>query len=956
MGHTSKFSFPIPGRRHKQAAAVQPPLPPPPPPSSQQTGHLTKAQRILGTGQISIDSPTPSADSKWTWDAKSNSAISIAVSETTLGHIDGGSAGLGIVHEGEVSGPSARRREVRWDDESEIIPRGYNRQSSMQVGEMGHDMTDASSLRRRQSNSTISSYYDKSKQPLSISQQTSNSAMAKGVPSKVQALLDVNGSLEPKKEKKKKPAMLDLSYLLSKSRSQKHLKPDPAPHHFLGPDMITKSPSVISLSPDPSQAPSKHRRLGRKATKESLRDVPPAQEAPSLPQAPPPPSKRQPPATANLHNLYDHYERRSFVGVMGEEEEIYKTQGSRFATISDPQDRSHPMPLPKPQGTAFLSPFPAGSSRMSHVTAKQHLPTGIQDMSQTNATSPLSMTCPPTDSASISSRHTRTSKASKRTDRSLTDLDLQKNSVLSLSSDSEDGSYEPSSKSSLAVPPLSDGQTSPTSPRSAMSQRSATSSIQDVGRGKQPKRTSFATSPQFLPIPEGAASTNQPKSSTRLGTLLPSTAPDKPLPPKPSRPSISTLRGVSYGTMQSISTHEAKAIRMVPGPNPAQHSNWPASGKTPEFENFPAPPLHRAQRPSIASRNSDHPTPPLSPSSVDFYLQSQRTSLAAGDSGSIHSENSRHDSSSSIAKGGRRSSTTSSMQDNNGGRFMAVTRQEEMLLAALRLKRARMREDIIAEFEEDLDRDDHTLDRRATNESSNSSSRMSRQSSASTMRTMETGALGVRPQQHQQPQIRITTGSRENLKSEKISARGQILLMLDRPVERDMCETAEPTPDLSEFLDFDSVSEEFPSHNHAVWEAERRGSKTSSRSSSKKSAGKAAAPVPRGQRVPLSINTAVSNDKSRWREGGQSRPNSEDCSPKSAPRRADTSEPQTPALEDLVEEDELDHAVRPESPISPSAFPVPMAMTRKKQVRLSAVGTGSFKPINPEAGWWDDRG
>jgi hypothetical protein len=62
---------------------------------------------------------------------------------------------------------------------------------------------------------------------------------------------------------------------------------------------------------------------------------------------------------------------------------------------------------------------------------------------------------------------------------------------------------------------------------------------------------------------------------------------------------------------------------------------------------------------------NDQPTPPLSPSSVDFYIRSAHSSIDGPSGGQ--------------------------------NRFMAVSKQEELLLAALRQKRQLMRESFIAE-------------------------------------------------------------------------------------------------------------------------------------------------------------------------------------------------------------------------------------------------------------------
>ncbi|KAK0710152.1 hypothetical protein B0T26DRAFT_653446 [Lasiosphaeria miniovina] len=952
MGHGSKFLFPLPGRKHKPVQQ-QPP--------AAKTGPLTKAQKILGTGEINIDSsPSLSVDSKWTWESRSASGISISVSEATPSQTDGGGTGLGIAHE-DAPAVFRARPERRWEEESEIIPRNLNNQNHTAVG----GTTDASSLRRRQSSSTITSYYDKSKLPLSISQQTSNSAMAKGLPPKAHALLDMDGLAETKP--KKKPTRLDLSSLLPRSKFSRHPKPDSQKGPVLSPESITTSPSMMSMSPDTPQPPTPNRLVRKpkkKATKESLRELPPVVEAQPMPQIQQhPPARRDLAAagalaggrhnpsksTVNLFNLYDHYEQLSFADVL--EKEINSGPNAGFDLSSDRHIPVYKPPLGNGSDRAFLSPFPPNGIR-SPYSSKQPSPSGgASDMQLAGVVSPLGLISPHADSASISSRHTRTSKASKRTDRSLTDIDLQQNSVLALSSDSEDDSYEPSSKSSLAVPALSDGQTSPTSPRSAISQRSIPATPQDTSRPKMPKRTSFATNPQFLPIPEGAAAASPLKIGSRSSSILPNFSTKKVSPSlshQMSRLSInttSTSRTVSYETMQNSGSREAKAISMVPKSSPSQLSNWLGSADK-RLDNFPTPPKHRANRPSIASQASDQPTPPLSPTSVDFYLQSHHTSMATFDARSTSSGKSLGG---GAVKGTRRSSAASSLQDTSSGRFMAVTRQEEMLLAALRLKRARMREDKISEFEEDLDNEDHVLERETTNESSIYSSGMSRQSSMSTMRNAETGAGSLTARPHQQPQIRLSSGSSEH-RTEKGSGRGQILLMMDRPMKSaSALDTAEPSPDLSDFLEFDDSRDGFPMHYSSSSASQGAQSRKSSPGASAESM--SGASTQDRNATPASTSTRA---KPRGRGDGLLRQSDDNADTRTGTRRRDDRDAHARIPENVAEEEDTQNGFpRPDSPISPDAFPMPNPIARKKQVRLSAVG--NYKP-NVEAGWWDDSG
>ncbi|GAB1315410.1 hypothetical protein MFIFM68171_05620 [Madurella fahalii] len=868
MGHSSKFVFPLPGRKQKPAASANPPA---------ISGPLTKVQKILGTAEVNEDSGAAPADSRWAWEHESNSGISVSVSETTAGHTH-----RGIGQPSGHDGWATAQRERRWEDESDIIPPALNRQTM--TGSMVHDMTtDVSSLRRRQSSSTITSFYDKSKLPLSISQQTSNSAMAKGLPSKAHALLDFDGEFptEPKALKKKKPSRLDLSSLLQKHKSSKLLYPEPHKEQVLGSDMLTKSPSVMSVSPaaTPPPIPQRADRTQSRSNPHSGRGGPAG-------------SGKQQPTKANidLYNLYDHYEQRTFADAM--DQELHETADYRLEQpATDQRPPAYPTPPASNSGTTYLSPFPPNPSRMGHTSKQAPTAANLTEATLKGAANLSSPVSTPADCASVSSRHTRTSKASKRTDRSLTDIDLLQNSVLALSSDSEDD-YELSSKGSLAVPPLSDGQPSPTSPRSAASQRAEP---QDGSRNKPVKHTSFAESPQFFPAKDVAAAKG-PQIGVRSSSLnsKSSTKQAKDLARQTSRLSIgttSTDRTVSRVSSQSSGRQRATVTKKTSRSKLSDKLAEPSMIKT-EFD-FPAPPLHRSQQP--VSRASEQ-SPPLSPSSLDLALQSHRLSTGH-DTGSIRSSTSLG----SAIMAGRRGSATSSINDGSSGRFMAVTRQEEMLLAALRLKRARMREDIIAEFEEEMDREDHhQLKREMTNESISTNGCISRQSSRGTMR-LETGMLSARPRQ---------PGAKEP----------------DDPAHET---TTELGADLEHFLRYgDSLS---------PGGCERRRSRSNSTASQKSAGGR--------QRASLTT-TAGPRSRPQRRDGSLPRRGPEQVSPKGQkdlPHQI---------LEDLAEDEEAD-IPRPDSPISPSDFPAPVSMASKKQVRLSAVGY--YKP-NIEAGWWNDSG
>ncbi len=877
MGHSSKFVFPLPGRKQKPTHAQQPPPPAPGGP------YTTKAQKILGTTELTVDGRA--------WET--HSSISIAVTETTNG--DYSHAGTATR---DRRGTPKTGRDRRWEQESEIIPAALNRPHDIVASMAADGATDASSLRRRQSSSTITSYYDKTSLPLAISQQTSNSAMAKGLPAKAQALLDIDGEFsEPPPQPgkaKKKPSKLDLSSLLRGHRSPKHLHPESnSKGQLLGQDMLTRSPSPMSstntsAAPTPSPNPQRGEwGLRKKVTKESLRE---SQASPYGTRSAS--SKEQPTkASIDLYNLYDHYEQRTFADAMDPE---FSPADYHVEPPTAGLPPSYPLPQPGQSGKAYLSPFPANGARHPHPSKQQPPQLTAAELRRAGAGTPSSPV--PADCASISSRHTRTSKASKRTDRSLQEIDLLQNSVLALSSDSEEDDYELSSKGSLAVPTLSDGQVSPTSPRSPVSQTSM--GPYDTGRGKPVKRAAFVPNPQGL-HPQSSAQVKGPKISPRTSSLNSKAfvPPGHTLVHETSRLSIgttSTDRTVSQGPNSGATSAPKKALKKMRSES--------------QFD-FPAPPGHRSSRSASVSRLPDQS---IAPTSVDLYLQSQR-SPAGPDNGSIRSGASH----SSANNGGRRGSATSSIQDGSSGRFMAVTRQEEMLLAALRMKRARMREDIIAEFEGDNpDRDELQLRRVTTAESIMTANSMSRQSSMSTMR-QEMGTLSARPRHQAGPLPLPPTKMEKNNNTLKII------------VDRSSYDSSLRTP-ASEISDFIHFEEGFGSGSLGPMGLERKDSKASSISSQKSAAAR--------QRASLGPPTP-SQRRAQRREVNATRISDQFSS--KAQNDLPLRIPEDPA------EDEDVGVPRPDSPISPSDFPTPISIKNNKQVRLSAVGF--YKPS--DAGW-----
>lgn len=251
-----RFPFPIPGRRKHVLEA--PPVPEP----------TSKAHRILGSTPLSIDAPPPS------WDDGSSSVTGDDRSATTATSYLGPHSDAGDLDDAHRVGIA--KSDSGWGDDADQLDSPLRLDNDSDAA--------CTALRKSRSSSTLRSWYDKSKLPLSISQQTS-SAMAKGPPTA--ASRDAG---------KKKPARLDLSSLVPGSRSARKASllavlPDAVREEpVLGPDFMMKSPSVQSSA------------------------------------APPPAAQRGPPATgawppsnaalSALPTLYDHYEQMCIRGVM----------------------------------------------------------------------------------------------------------------------------------------------------------------------------------------------------------------------------------------------------------------------------------------------------------------------------------------------------------------------------------------------------------------------------------------------------------------------------------------------------------------------------------------------------------------------------------------------------------------------------------------------------------------
>ncbi|KAI2778285.1 hypothetical protein F4815DRAFT_245193 [Daldinia loculata] len=959
MGHKSKFTFPMPGRSAKQT------------PAAAVSNSLSKAERILGT--------SGTRDPGRSWETESTGGISISISESSASQ-------SGAQDEEEDGYSRTTYGRALWEDESEALPRRLRstnglfskglkpKRSAVTLGARSRDaLTDDTNAHRPQTSSTVHSYYESDKMPLSISQQTSNSAMAKGLPTKANALLDIDGALYGKGQPKKKPSRLDFSKLRLRTRKEHHADPNGV-GPVLGNNYVMKSPSVMSH------------------TSHSVVSLTRSPTSPGGSEQTPRPDliiQSQPPETSTrtgrskvisnastLHQLYDHYEQMSFrhAGALKEEDEEEEEIGNKGhlnqehllprtyePTVSD-VSREHMMtPLPN---SSLRDP----NSRWNHSRNTSQASKVTAMRAETPSTLQIRPSSRNEYAASVSSRHTRTSKATPSIISTM-DSDRQQQSVLSLTDSESDEGETAYSGPGSSLRSYDNSFRDDSSVASSQRQRS-TSRLSISSHSTNPKRASYAQLNDYLTIPHASPktkSTRSPSPSTLHSTNSSlSTATRVSLPihhqdpqPQGARGSVSTVNTLgsilspTYSTHTHYSVKEARAIAFTPYASTAEAASSVSVDRIPISLNHALAQQGR-QRGSQNSHTSDQPTPPLSPTSVEFYRESPESS--------------------------RRESTVSKASESQNGRMMAVTKQEEMLLAALRKKRARMRENIIAELEEgknspggaslenvDLEQlaSAHLKDaeRQATKEvreararakqSNNvpmrSSSLVGRagRSSSSGHGRVRNHSNGPRRMEaspsasYREPVDRAPSRMRASPGPESRptgkSRHERVLLYLDRPIDNiDVIDEAEPSPNLSEFTEDDL---EFP-------------------------------PGERRSRVRSKPSSSPYGSSYNGREtSGRPRPDPRSISIKNLPRGS-------PPIDEDIDADDISFddfpmvggrpkfstlkpvpekgIPRPDSPVSPADGLLPPSTLGHKKGKKSAVRLSAVGQINSPVPWWGD--
>ncbi|RYP24985.1 hypothetical protein DL765_000213 [Monosporascus sp. GIB2] len=674
MGHRSKFTFPIPGRKPKEPPTISTPL--------------SKAQKILGNGEINVGSLTVPKSNFRAWDEQSTGGISVSISESSAGHAANDN-GHGIVGEDDEEATERNYGHAAWENESGVIPwtlrgahgsQGTTLKGKRSTGSFRTDYvdatTDASSLRRRQSSSTIHTHYEKANMPLSISQQTSNSAIARGLPSKAMALLDVDGAFPDGLHSKKKPSRLDFSLLTGKGRKQQRPRMSQV-GSILRNNHATESRSLVSLNSESVQSHHKGHHLAKNVAKSTSGGGFGSNMSPTG-------SSRLRATDDTTRQLYDHYEQ-----MLDRQAEFLDEESSDLVLESGRDQLSSSDRKIFPPLAAPSKPILKGSG-----VSWTHNGSDSQDIETiaTSTTGPLghgsNLPAKNDYASSISSHYTRTSKAS-RTDKSLLESDRQITSVLSLSdSDSdEDGILSAAKSSPTSQQSFHDGSSVSTRHRQPGSTRQ---SVTESRASSKSQMSGFTQLNDYLTIPNAAPKapstrtrSNSTIRSNQASTNRASVSQTSTPSPQPSRLSDQSTRTTDsytqYGRLRDseYTVREAKAVAFRPLASTAEAATLVSSIEMVSSQRHGVTPQRTATRSSQYSRSSDQPTPPMSPvssNSVEFYLRSP--------------ESVRKD---SVASDG----------ESNNARFMAVTRQEEMLLAALRKKRARMRENIVAELEDE---------------------------------------------------------------------------------------------------------------------------------------------------------------------------------------------------------------------------------------------------------------
>ncbi|KAL8667083.1 MAG: hypothetical protein Q9202_001005 [Teloschistes flavicans] len=259
MPRTFKFSFPLPGRKTSDDKNSSPGAATTPNDSHDDSPFSdpgSKAERILGTMDLAPNPESSSKSSRRTL-RKKPSFMSVTISEAES---DSAAAKDGFPFPGMPSSRGSSRRPsyaLRNQPSSPLLGDRFPKDSP------GTDsMTDHSSPRPHfyGSSSTLRSYYDPARSPLSISQQTSASsardmALRKGLPSISSPLSqDVSEEISPSavgEDQRQATKTPHGKSTIPLNMSDPCLPPESFADPILSRDQVSKSPSQLSYSSSP---------------------------------------------------------------------------------------------------------------------------------------------------------------------------------------------------------------------------------------------------------------------------------------------------------------------------------------------------------------------------------------------------------------------------------------------------------------------------------------------------------------------------------------------------------------------------------------------------------------------------------------------------------------------------------------------------------------------------------
>lgn len=256
MGRASKFSFPIPGRRHRGQKDVDDRTP-----REQDPAQPSKAERLLGTSHLAIRQPTRSHPPLRSTPIpvpnrpQSPSYMTVTLSEASFGSDYADRASSTAVEDIVIPPRWRSLQSLRPCPSSNILGGIYDDERG-RSGSIGSSNTRQ--IHTQASSSTLQSYYDAQKSPLAVSQQTSASAvrdmaLRKGYPPIVKKgghsstyINDHESQNNTEKLKKQgrkhRPARLDLSKLFPKPKGPGGVHSEA----LLSPNKLVNSPLPLS--------------------------------------------------------------------------------------------------------------------------------------------------------------------------------------------------------------------------------------------------------------------------------------------------------------------------------------------------------------------------------------------------------------------------------------------------------------------------------------------------------------------------------------------------------------------------------------------------------------------------------------------------------------------------------------------------------------------------------------